>query len=208
MNSRSSRIIQRLNGLPTVQQRAPRGSNQPQPRSEQGPLDSARGFPGVSARQQAEARVRRAREAVNDLGETAGPFRTKLLGEAVVELQAARRHLRATVDQEAAMGRLKMLKPAIPMLGQTERQAWQRSATTPKRITGRPLQRLRAELFAQEPLCRACVAAGRTTAATIRDHVIPLAEGGSEDPSNIQPLCGPCSDAKTAAESARGRGIF
>ena len=46
---------------------------------------------------------------------------------------------------------------------------------------------------------------GRVSAATIRDHVIPLAEGGEEIDSNTQPLCKPCSDLKTATEARRGR---
>jgi 5-methylcytosine-specific restriction enzyme A len=65
---------------------------------------------------------------------------------------------------------------------------------------------MRAELFKREPLCRACMAEGRTTLATIRDHIKPLFEGGTDDPTNIQPLCQACSDLKTAAESSRGRG--
>jgi hypothetical protein len=40
--------------------------------------------------------------------------------------------------------------------------------------------------------------------ATVRDHIVPLAEGGTEDESNIQPLCLDCSDAKTERESMRG----
>lgn len=72
------------------------------------------------------------------------------------------------------------------------------------RIRGGALQRLRAELFANEPLCRLCVQQGRTRAATIRDHMVPLAEGGTDAPENIQPLCRDCSDIKTREESRRG----
>jgi 5-methylcytosine-specific restriction protein A len=43
------------------------------------------------------------------------------------------------------------------------------------------------------------------TIATIRDHVIPLAEGGRDDESNVQPLCQACSDAKSQRESKRGQ---
>jgi 5-methylcytosine-specific restriction enzyme A len=82
-------------------------------------------------------------------------------------------------------------------------KAWAKTATY-KRESGRPLQRKRAALFAREPLCRECRKHGRVTPATIRDHIKPLAEGGTDDDDNIQPLCTPCSDAKTAEESARG----
>ena len=40
--------------------------------------------------------------------------------------------------------------------------------------------------------------------ATIRDHVIPLAEGGLEQEDNIQALCRPCHQAKTEQEQKRG----
>jgi 5-methylcytosine-specific restriction protein A len=73
------------------------------------------------------------------------------------------------------------------------------------RLRGRANQRRRANLFAREPLCRECAKQGRVTIATIRDHIVPLGEGGAEGvDENEQPLCQSCSDIKTAAESARG----
>ena len=72
------------------------------------------------------------------------------------------------------------------------------------RVRGTTLQKLRRELFAREPLCRQCRKNGRTRAATIRDHITPLAEGGTDDDANIQPLCRWCSDDKTREESKRG----
>lgn len=83
--------------------------------------------------------------------------------------------------------------------------AW-RPRTTPAvpRIRGRRLQQLRAQLFARQPWCVECEKTSRRTPATIRDHVIPLAEGGRDDASNEQALCVRCSDAKTAIESQRG----
>lgn len=73
------------------------------------------------------------------------------------------------------------------------------------RLRGRANQERRAALFAREPLCRECAKQGKVTVATIRDHIIPLAEGGSEGTiENEQPLCQACSDIKTQAESARG----
>lgn len=41
--------------------------------------------------------------------------------------------------------------------------------------------------------------------ATVADHVIPLAEGGRDDESNLQGLCGECHEVKTQAESQRGQ---
>jgi 5-methylcytosine-specific restriction enzyme A len=85
------------------------------------------------------------------------------------------------------------------------RQPWAKSDATPKRISGRRLQRKRRYLFARYPLCVLCRAQGQRTLATIRDHIVPLAEGGAEDSTNEQALCQDCSDAKTQAEALRGR---
>jgi 5-methylcytosine-specific restriction enzyme A len=74
-----------------------------------------------------------------------------------------------------------------------------------ERLRGRALQRARAALFAQEPLCRQCREHGRVTIATIRDHVVPLAQGGTDAPENLAPICAACHQAKTAAETRRGQ---
>lgn len=84
-----------------------------------------------------------------------------------------------------------------------KRAAWGHTVETP-RIRGRKLQRMRDRLFDKQPLCVHCLQVGRTRVATIRDHVIPLAEGGRDDETNEQPLCQECSDIKTAAEALRG----
>lgn len=74
------------------------------------------------------------------------------------------------------------------------------------RIRGRKLQLMRARLFASYPWCVECAKAGRRTLATIRDHRIPLGEGGLDVEANTQGLCQSCSDVKTQAEALRGRG--
>jgi 5-methylcytosine-specific restriction protein A len=97
--------------------------------------------------------------------------------------------------------------PKCPNLDCQEHQvdAW-RTHERPEvtRIRGRELQRRRARLFARERWCRTCAQDGRRTLATVRDHIVPLAEGGTEDEQNIQPLCLDCSDLKTERESRRG----
>jgi 5-methylcytosine-specific restriction protein A len=80
-----------------------------------------------------------------------------------------------------------------------------------QRVRGRKLQRLRARLFDQQPLCVHCQAQGRVTRAVIRDHIVPLFEHGPDRESNVQPLCQTCSDIKTAEEAkrrGRDRAIF
>lgn len=84
------------------------------------------------------------------------------------------------------------------------RTAWT-SSTPVQRIRGSKLQRLRAELFKRQPLCVLCMKEGRVTLATIRDHIIPLAEGGLDVPENTQAVCEPCNKAKAEQESARGK---
>ena len=82
---------------------------------------------------------------------------------------------------------------------------WDTNRRDVPRVSGHRLQVWRAQLFSDEPLCRSCAAAGRVTVATIRDHILRVGEGGTDDPTNIQPLCRSCSDAKTHAESRRAR---
>jgi 5-methylcytosine-specific restriction protein A len=94
-----------------------------------------------------------------------------------------------------------------PVFMKRERKAWgnNRDNAKKRRYTGRALQRERETLFALEPLCRQCAAEGRTSIATIRDHILALAFGGADTRENVQPLCQTCSDAKTQGESRTGR---
>lgn len=81
---------------------------------------------------------------------------------------------------------------------------WTTNGEPTKRIRGRRLQAMRAALFARAPWCVLCTLHDRQTRATIRDHVVPLAEGGPDDETNEQGLCLDCSDRKTEEETARG----
>ncbi|WP_277286402.1 HNH endonuclease [Sphingomonas aquatilis] len=49
------------------------------------------------------------------------------------------------------------------------------------------------------------MANGRTEPSTVVDHIIRLADGGSDERGNKQGLCTPCHDAKSAEEQARDR---
>jgi 5-methylcytosine-specific restriction enzyme A len=79
--------------------------------------------------------------------------------------------------------------------------AW-RSASRPPtpRIRGRERMRRRYALLRAQPFCQHCGEA----VASVRDHVTPLAEGGTEDDANTQALCDACHDRKTTAEATRG----
>ena len=57
----------------------------------------------------------------------------------------------------------------------------------------------RRAILQRDPVCPC----GRPS--TQADHIVPVAEGGSDDESNGQGLCRSCHDTKTAAEAARAR---
>lgn len=61
-------------------------------------------------------------------------------------------------------------------------------------------QRLRRQLLREQPTCQAC----KTAPATIADHVIPLRNGGRTERANLQALCAPCHNRKTARENHAG----
>jgi 5-methylcytosine-specific restriction enzyme A len=82
---------------------------------------------------------------------------------------------------------------------------WERREPPPDRVRGRELQRRRRIVFDREPRCVVCLAAGHARAATELDHIVPLAEGGADDYTNLQGLCHDCHERKTAAEAERGR---
>ena len=70
---------------------------------------------------------------------------------------------------------------------------------------GRPWRRKREGVLKRDAyLCQPCKRLDRITLATEVDHVIPQAEGGSEDETNLQAICTDCHKAKTQAEAARG----
>ena len=83
------------------------------------------------------------------------------------------------------------------------RPAWGSSHATAKRTRGRQLQAARERLYISKPYCQECRRV-LTFSGMVRDHIIPLAEGGQDIESNTQPLCRACSDAKTQREAKRG----
>ena len=65
---------------------------------------------------------------------------------------------------------------------------------------GAAWERLRARVLWEEPLCRECLAEGQVTAASDVDHIVPRPEG-SDDRSNLQPLCRSHHSRKTRREN-------
>ena len=66
-----------------------------------------------------------------------------------------------------------------------------------ERIRGRKLQRIRNEHFRINPLCVECLKEDRYVTATELDHIVALANGGTETKSNRQGLCKEHHDKKT-----------
>ncbi|MBK9497083.1 MAG: HNH endonuclease [Xanthomonadales bacterium] len=62
---------------------------------------------------------------------------------------------------------------------------------------------IRRRVLAEEPNCYICGGAGRSD--DVIDHVVGLAEHGTDDRSNLHRCCRQCSVKKTSRESGRGR---
>ncbi len=62
--------------------------------------------------------------------------------------------------------------------------------------------RIRKFVLLEEPLCRQCLAEGRTTQAREVDHIISRS-GGTDDRANLQALCRQCHKQKTAFDAAK-----
>jgi 5-methylcytosine-specific restriction endonuclease McrA len=67
-------------------------------------------------------------------------------------------------------------------------------------------RKLRKMIAAERPaICVRCGHAGASATMHL-DHVVPLARGGTNDPDNLQWLCGSCHSKKTAnADGGFGR---
>jgi len=67
----------------------------------------------------------------------------------------------------------------------------------------RAWEKIRLAALRREPLCRACKAEGRVTAATEVDHIDGNARNNAAD--NLRPLCKPCHSRRTARDQGFGR---
>jgi len=62
-------------------------------------------------------------------------------------------------------------------------------------------QKLTKQFLTQNRLCVRCLEEGRTTVATVSDHIIPITHGGPQwDTTNLQPLCASHHSRKTMTE--------
>ena len=76
------------------------------------------------------------------------------------------------------------------------------------RVRGRALVQARLDLFRDHPYCERCADDGREVLATVRKHIVPFAEGGTDDLVNIVALCLDCAQVQKADEASRGVSAF
>lgn len=71
---------------------------------------------------------------------------------------------------------------------------------------GSKWRKLRARFLNQHPLCEQCRLQGRYTTATEVHHIKPLSDGGTNEESNLMPLCKSCHSriTMTAINLQRG----
>jgi 5-methylcytosine-specific restriction protein A len=94
--------------------------------------------------------------------------------------------------------------PTMPKPQKTKTKGTLHVVATPgatPRLRGRGLQARNARLYRRNPLCPLCLEQGKLTEAVQWDHKIPLERGGAESAANLQGLCKPHHDAKSAAEA-------
>ena len=85
--------------------------------------------------------------------------------------------------------------------------AWKRNK--PRRPSSRATRRQRAQVLARDRYtCQMQVPGVCTYVATEDDHIVPLAEGGSDDLNNRRAVCHPCHSLKTKEEARRGRARY
>ena len=82
------------------------------------------------------------------------------------------------------------------------REHYRRDPDTKKRYDSR-WRKIRALYVKAHPLCEECLKHGRTTPVEQVHHIVPLADGGTHDFSNLMSLCKSCHSAITMAETNR-----
>lgn len=84
----------------------------------------------------------------------------------------------------------------------------ERRGSRHERGYGSEWEKTRKRILARDKgLCQPCLRAGRVSIARQVDHVTPKSEGGTDDDDNLQAICKPCHQVKTAEEAKRGRGV-
>jgi 5-methylcytosine-specific restriction protein A len=98
--------------------------------------------------------------------------------------------------------KLKQFRPSGAPTRQEYNRQYNKTARDPeleKLYNSKTWRKCRLAFLQANPLCAHCLKEGKTAAAVIADHIIPLKQDRS-DPfnwENLQPLCKPCHNRKT-----------
>ena len=89
---------------------------------------------------------------------------------------------------------------------------WDGKGSRHKRGYGPMWDRLRPLVLKRDNyLCQECMRQGKLTPLCVKprdhavDHITPKARGGTDHPDNLQSLCAPCHEAKTARDEGWNR---
>lgn len=81
--------------------------------------------------------------------------------------------------------------------------AWHKTSRQ-ERGYGASWDRVRKQVMKRDcGLCQPCKQQGRLTRAVAVDHITDKAQGGTDDPANLQAICEPCHTAKTMAAQGK-----
>jgi 5-methylcytosine-specific restriction protein A len=81
---------------------------------------------------------------------------------------------------------------------------WQHASSAQERGYGRAWQRLRLAVLKRDRFlcqCARCKANARVRVATEVDHIVPKAQGGTDDMANLQAIASECHRIKTQIEN-------
>lgn len=88
--------------------------------------------------------------------------------------------------------------------------AWEGKGSRHSRGYGSAWDKLRVKVLERDAyLCQECLRQGKYTPLKVKrydhavDHKIPKAKGGTDDMRNLESLCAPHHDAKTARDEGR-----
>lgn len=81
------------------------------------------------------------------------------------------------------------------------------AGASPNRTRGRKWMAIRQRILTRDRfICCECKRKGTIRPADKVDHITPLSKGGTDDEDNLESLCNPCHDTKTAREAAEAQG--
>lgn len=88
-----------------------------------------------------------------------------------------------------------------------QRKSWDKGFVKQKRLVGRALQKRNRRIKLRDQFtCRDCGYIFTEDKLQV-DHIVPVAEGGSDEDENCQTLCLDCHDLKTLSEHNSSSGL-